>query len=470
MARILIVDDDPDMNESLCDVVEDLGHEVRSAYTLEDGLREARSLPFDVVFLDVRLPDGNGLTALPRIRQTESRPEVIIVTGYGDADGAELAINNGAWDYINKPASVQEMTLPMIRALQYREKTGTAPPPRALDIEGIVGESPLMRRALEQMAQAAASEANVLVTGETGSGKELFAKAIHRNSRRADGPFVIVDCAALPETLVESMLLGHERGAFTGADRSREGLVRQADGGVLFLDEVGELPLPVQKSFLRVVEERRFRPIGAAEEISSDFRLLAATNRDLDAMVRDGELRKDLFFRLRSLVVEVPPLRRRAEDIPGLAIYHAVRLCRLYGLEPKAFSPEFFKLLELYHWPGNVRELVHTLEQALAASAGAPTLFPTHLPVPIRVKAAQASLPSNGEEAQEAALPSDPLPLDRAGFPALKDLRKAQERHYLERLMSLPGITVKEACDLSGLSRSRLHALLKEHGLGGFRG
>ena len=315
MGNILIIDDDQMICETLADAVKGLGHEVSFALTLEDGLRQARKREYDVVFLDVRMPDGNGLQALPKLRETPSMPEIIIITGYGDVRGPELAIRNGAWDYIQKPSSKKEMLLPLIRALQYRQEKKAKKAPMALNMSGIVGSNPLMLTCYDLLAQTAQSDVNVLLTGETGTGKELFARAIHQNSSRSAHNFVVVDCTVLPETLVESMLFGHEKGDFTGADKQQEGLIKQADKGTLFLDEVGELPRVVQKSFLRVLHERRFRPLGSKREIASDFRLLAATNRNLDQMVRQEQFRQDLLYRLRSLTIDLPPLRERKGDI-----------------------------------------------------------------------------------------------------------------------------------------------------------
>ena len=242
MARVLIVDDDELICEMLSLMVEDMGHSPSFALTLKTGYEKAALETFDVVFLDIRMPDGNGLDLLPRIRELPSHPEVIIITGLGDPDGAELAIKNGAWDYIEKSSSTKEMSLPFVRALQYREEKNARKPLAALKLNGIIGNSIKMKMCLDLLAQAAHSEASVLLTGETGTGKEVFARAIHDNSIREKESFVVVDCTALPETLVESVLFGHERGAFTGADKAQDGLVKQAHGGSLFLDEVGEPP------------------------------------------------------------------------------------------------------------------------------------------------------------------------------------------------------------------------------------
>jgi len=269
----------------------------------------------------------------------------------------------------------------------------------------------------------------------------------------------VVDCAALPETLIESLLFGHEKGAFTGAEQAREGLVRQANNGTLFLDEVGELPLSMQKSFLRVLQERRFRPVGSQREMESDFRLVAATNRDLNQLVQQGRFREDLLFRLRSFVIELPTLRERPDDIKELARYHLDRLCDRYGLSAKGFSPEFLKTLGEYPWPGNVREFVNTLERTVAAAHFEPFLFPKHLPIQIRVHVAQASV-RNGTAANSLE-PEPP-----SGFPKLHDFRETvycqAEKQYLHDLMSLSHENINEACRLSGLSQSRLYALLKK--------
>jgi len=251
MEDILIIDDDKTICEMLSSLIQSMGYDVTYSLTLKSGLEEASAGAFGVVFLDVRMPDGNGLDMLHEIRQVPSSPEVIIMTGQGDPDGAALAIKSGAWDYLEKPSSIEEMTLPLVRALQYREEKKARMPKMALKREGIVGSSPQLAACLDLVAQAANSDANVLIEGETGTGKELFARAIHENSSRANGNFVVVDCTALPETLVESVLFGHKKGSFTGADKTQDGLIKQADGGTVFLDEVGELPLSAQKTFLR---------------------------------------------------------------------------------------------------------------------------------------------------------------------------------------------------------------------------
>ncbi|HPB38825.1 MAG TPA: sigma-54 dependent transcriptional regulator, partial [Syntrophorhabdus sp.] len=328
MADILIIDDDRDVSDMLVEMVTRMSHRPESSFTLKDARQKILANDYDVIFLDVRLPDGNGLDILPLIKDMSSVPEVIIITGHGDSDSAELAMKSGVWDFIQKPCSLSSMRLVLTRAIQYREKKGLATkPPVLLKKDNIIGNSPSLRACFDLVAQAAQSDINVLITGETGTGKELFARAIHDNSQRADKSFIVVDCAAMPDNLVESTLFGHEKGAFTGADRSREGLIKLAHRGTLFLDEIGELPPLIQKSFLRVLQEHRFRPIGSSGEEQSDFRLIAATNRKLDRMVANGQFRTDLLFRIQALTIELPPLRERKEDIKELTIHYLRKFC-----------------------------------------------------------------------------------------------------------------------------------------------
>jgi two-component system NtrC family response regulator len=465
MTQVLIVDDDIKMCNLLSRMMKRIGYDATCTFTLQDGLQEASSRVFDVVLLDVMMPDGNGLDILPRIKETFFSPEVIIMTGQGDPDGAELAIKHGAWDYIEKPSSIEKMTQLLISAVQYRKEKKARKPAVGLKRDGIIGNSPQMKASFGLLAQAANSDANVLVSGETGTGKELFAFAIHDNSSRADRNFVVVDCASLPETLVESTLFGYEKGAFTGADKAQDGLIKQADGGTLFLDEVGEVPMYLQKAFLRVLQERRFRPLGGKREIESNFRLVAATNRDLDEMVKQGKFRKDLLFRLRSLAISLSPLRERPDDIKELTMYHTDRLCERYGIGPKDLSLEFLEALSTYDWPGNVRELISTLERTLATAHHDKTLFHRHLPNRIRIQAARASV---SKQLQFKDEPDNIM--NRAGrLPGLREFRDntiaSAEKEYLHQLMSTTKGGIKQATRIAGLSRPRLYALLKKHNI-----
>ncbi len=465
MANILIVDDEPCICDMLAKLVRRMGHEAACAHTLEAGMATVLASPCDAVLLDVQMPDGNGLHMLPKIRNCASSPEVIIMTGFGSSDGAELAIKNGAWDYIQKDDSPTKIKLLLQRVLQYRGTLNSvSPPARALHLDGIIGGSEAMRACYDQVAQAAVSDAGVLLTGETGTGKELFAFAIHSNSDRAASDFVVVDCAALPETLVESVLFGHEKGAYTGADHARQGLVGQAHRGTLFLDEIGELPPAVQKVFLRVLQEHRYRPVGARREVESAFRLIAATNCDLDAMSRNGTFRKDLLFRIRSLCIHLPPLRARGEDIKALTNHHIVRTCERREIDVKGTSPDFHDIMGRYGWPGNVRELINALENAISAAHNEDILFSRHIPEYIRIQVAKASLPR--ESAPVRPMEKQPLP---DGLPSFKSHRRkvlAQaEKAYLERLTALTRGDVRAACRISRLSRSRFYELIRHYGI-----
>ncbi len=463
MAKILIIDDDRYVAEMMALVVAGVGHEAIYALSLRDGLDKLSVDRYDIVFLDVQLPDGSGLNALTQIRKQPSPPEVIIITGRADPDGAELAVRNDAWDYIAKPLSREAVLLPLKRALQYRETKSARQTPRLFKRESIIGSSKQIDGCLELVALAADSDAGVLITGETGSGKELFAAAIHANSRRHRGSFMIVDCAALPENLVESTLFGHRRGAFTGADRDQGGLIEQADGGTLFLDEIGELPLGLQKAFLRVLQERRFRPVGGKDEVSSDFRLIAATNRNLDQMVNSGKFRQDLLYRVRSIVVSLPPLRERKEDIRQLAMHFVNDACNRKGLSTKGFSPEFIEALGKYRWPGNVRELENCMRSILAVAGDDPILYPKHLPTYIRVKMARGSVATPKETENPPEVMTPPIRLDSR----FKDFRekalKDAEQRYLKHLMAMTQWNIPDACSISGLSRPRLYALLNKY-------
>ncbi len=468
MANVLIIDDDQGMCIMMVDLVKNMGHDAAYSVTLEGGLQMARSGGYDVVFLDVFMPDGNGLEALPKIKETTSAPEVIIITGAGTSDGAEVAIKSGAWDYLQKPLSPKSIVLPLSRVFQYRDSMKEARKPAVpLKLKGIVGSSPAMRACIDDLARAANSDANVLIIGETGTGKEVFAKAIQANSALADEKFIVVDCAALPETLIESSLFGHEKGAFTGADRTRDGLIMKADGGTLFLDEIGELSLNLQKAFLRVLQERKFRPVGGGKEVQSNFRLIAATNRGLEEMAEAGEFRKDLLYRLQSIIVELPPIRQRPEDIKELTVYHTNRICERYGTKTKGFAADFFQALSAYEWPGNIRELINTLESAISEAQDEPVLYIKHLPTHIRVKMARASVVedipetdaeknTSGDSSSEAFLP----------YREFRDnILAGPEKKYFKDLLTHTRGNISEACRISGLGRTWLYATLKKHGI-----
>ncbi|MBW2107683.1 MAG: sigma-54-dependent Fis family transcriptional regulator [Deltaproteobacteria bacterium] len=459
MAKILIVDDDQLLCKVLADQIKCKGHQVESAFTLASGREKTFQGGPDVVFLDVFLPDGNGLDVLKELRQAPTEPEIIIMTGKGDSRGASLAIKYGAWDYIQKPSPLDRLMLPLVRALQYRDQKESVRKMVTLKREKIIGNSPAIMACINMVARAAESDANVLIVGETGTGKELFAEAIHRNSPRSDKPFVVVDCPVLPQELVGSLLFGHAKGSFTGADSARTGLIKYADGGSLFLDEVAELPMTIQSAFLRVLERRRFRPIGGKKEISSDFRVIAATNRNLADMVSEGTFRNDLLFRLRTLNIHLPPLRDRLGDIPMLTMYYVEKACSKYRTTIKGFSSDFFDALAAYAWPGNVRELFNALESAIADAYDSPTLYVRHLPERVRVNLAhtalgEVSFPGSGSSRQA---------LSPENLPSWKEFKQRAETDYCRKLMSLAGGDIKEACRISRLSRARMYQLVKKH-------
>jgi two-component system, NtrC family, response regulator len=459
MSRILIIDDDKMVCDILVTFVRSLGHEADQALNLVHGFEKLADEAFDLVLLDVRLPDGDGLEAIPKIKNAPSSPEIIIITGEGSPDGAQLAIESGSWDYLQKPLSTQKVSLSLTRALQYRQGKTTSGNLLLLQRDAIIGSSPLVKECLEQVARAASVTTNVLITGETGTGKELFARAIHDNSPRSFQPLVVVDCSVLSETLAESILFGHVKGAFTGADRKTGGLIRAADGGTLFLDEVGELPFTIQSAFLRVLQERRFRPVGGKDEVVSDFRLIAATNRDLNQMVYDGRFRNDLLYRLRSLVIHLPPLRQHTTDIMDLILHFIAKFTERNRIGMKGISPEFYEALHKYSWPGNVRELANALETALVSAKDEPTLHPIHLPVEIRAELVRASI-SPGlpkpEEPAVAARKSEPIP-------PLREVIDAVTRKYLEDLIRHTDGDINEICGISGISRANIYARFKKY-------
>lgn len=456
MAKILIIDDDRFLTEMLVQQLSEGEHDASSANTLAAGLALLHESSFDIVLLDVQLPDGNGLEYIPTITAIPSKPEVIIITGQGEADGAERAVLSGAWSYIEKPYVIRELSLQLTRVLQYRrEKQKVTTVPVALKRDSIIGSSPAIRKCLDQVARASSSDASVLVTGATGTGKELFARAIHENSGRADNNFVVVDCASLPETLIESTLFGHMKGAFTNADSTQDGLVKHAHGGTLFLDEVGELPLSIQKTFLRLLQEHEYRPVGSTKQHYSDFRVVAATNRNLKEAVDKGTFRNDLLFRLQAYVIELPELKDRLEDVRELVLHFLSRLCNRYGLEIKGVATDFTEALLAYDWPGNVRELYQTMERVFTNPLLGPTCFAIHLPDEFRVQLARAGVKSNNSPPQK----------EQAGvLPAWSAYKLKCEYEYL-CLLKQTADNVTEAARVSGISRTRLYQLLDKHHL-----
>ncbi len=464
-AQLLIIDDDVQICIILSKLIERMGHRVYTSHTLEDGLHQASINPCNVILLDLEFPDGNGLEILPKLLKMPSSPEVIIITGSGDLEVAEQAFKYGVWDFLQKPFSRDEASLTITRAMQYHSEKGSTKHPVFLDRSEIIGNSDAIRNCLSEIARTSVTDASVLITGETGTGKESFAKAIHRNSIRSMGPFITVDCGALPETLAESTLFGHEKGAFTGADKRQDGLILQAEGGTLFLDEIGDLSLNIQASLLRTLQEHRIRPLGGKEERPVDFRLVSATNRDLEQMVKEKTFRQDLLFRIRAIWINLPPLRDRKQDLQEIAVHKIHEMGQRYDLGLKGVSSEFLMHLNAHHWPGNVRELINVLEYALATAGQDPIMVPKHLPPAYRI----TRLDFESGHTQGTAGQKAEMPVDNGVFPTWSDFRHHSEENYLRMLLAKVGKSRENACNLSGLSQSRLYDLLKKHHLSGFR-
>ena len=529
MAVILVVDDEILVRSLVEQIATRMGHTVLQASSMAEGLRMGTDASgVDVVLLDVLLPDGNSLPRVREFTALPGSPELLVITGHTSGDSAETALRSGAWEYLSKPLRVPELTQALRNVIAYREARARHDGSDNFDREGIIGQSRPLLEALKQTQEAAHSDVNVLILGETGVGKELFAKAVYRNSARADMPFVTIDCACLPETLVESHLFGHTKGAFTGADRAREGLLQAAHKGTLFLDEIGDLPLPMQGAFLRALELKRFRPIGQVQEVPSDFRLVAATNRNLEVSTRSNRFRADLLYRLQGLTIYIPPLRERADDIALLAQHAIERYCRQYRLPDKELTPDCLQALLAYPWPGNVRELLHAMEHACLASKDSDALYLRHLPTDLRVAVTRgrvgqgrmADTPPSGagtgavlgagantggaaaqervsEQGAERGSGLDPhaTPLTGAGagispacappperslshdppvhtqeaphsapLPSLKAWKLDAESTYLRQLMHQCRGDVRKAAAQADVSRGHLYELLKKHG------
>lgn len=460
MASILIVDDDPIFCAPFVAYMEKLGHQCRVAQTLSDGLDLAQGYYFDVVFLDVILPDANGLEGINNFIESHSSPEIIIITGESEISGAEMALKNGAWDYLEKPPSYDDVKLTLKRALQFRKSKIDYNEQDKLTLDFIVGQNVKLKKCIDTVAKAIKTEGNLFITGETGTGKDLIAKAAHVNSKRAKANFVTVDCTNLPDNLVESLLFGHLKGSFTGAVENSDGLIKQADKGTLFLDEVGDLSKAAQKSILRVLQNKKYRPIGLKNEVNCDFKLISATNRDLKKMVDRGAFRKDLYYRLVTYHIHLPPLRERLDDIKLLTHHYISKICDQFGINPKNISKDFVETLMLYDWKGNIRELISVLHSSIANAMNEPKLNPHHLPVELRIYCRQKNLVEKKRLGQGV---QTNLEMDDLKFPCLKDFRRINESQYLDSLIKLCQGNIEKACNISAVSRSGLYHLLEKH-------
>jgi len=448
---LLLVDDDAVFRQVTAGELRRLGFEVATAASGGEAVQKVSEAEPDVVLLDLRLPDMGGLEVLKALRERSPATEVVMLTGHGSIDTAIDSIRAGAFDYVVKPCPIGELEVRVHRAIERRalrkrasllERGLTPADPGA----SFIGESPRFRQVLQLVDRVAPGDSTVLITGETGSGKEVVAKLIHARSPRRFRPFVVVECAALQESLLQSELFGHERGAFTGADRAKPGLFEVAHGGTIFLDEIGEVSLATQVKLLRVLDTSTFRHVGGTAEIRVDVRVLAATNRDLPSMVKQGLFREDLFYRLSTISVALPPLRERPGDIDLLARYLVGRLNERFGFQ-KRIAERTLQALRAHDWPGNVRELSHAIEAAMVVCDG-PEILPEHLPGALR----EAHPAPAGYE--RSAAPGDPLP-------TLEDL----ERSHIEAALTATGGHRGETARILGISERNLYRKLKEHGL-----
>ena len=478
MIHVLVIDDDAEFRHTMSILLNRLGYTAYQAADIYQGLQVvSQNSDISIVLMDLYLKEGKCTDSIPRFRLPSSSPQVIVMTGQGDPDSAAQCIENGAWDYMEKPITAPKLSLTLQRAVTYQKEQNARVSLNRIQQEGLIGISPNFISCLEQLGLMASHSSNVLLYGETGTGKELFARAIHNCSSRADRAFVALDCTSLPETLAESILQGHTRGAFTGANTAKSGMVKQADGGTLFLDEIGELPQHLQKSFLRILQERTVRPLGSSKEESSDFRLIAATNRNLDQMVARGEFRQDLYYRLVTSQIILPPLRNRKEDIRPLVQSFMAQACKEYGLEAKELSSDFINALYNSDWPGNIRELINVVYASLASAQNATTLYPHHLPVNFRAQVVKQAVAQNHQTGPEEGSSAQSTPwlefkcllpsLNGQGPPTLKEARNhvvnQLEAAYLHKVVQHTQGDMQQACQLADLSKPRCYELLKKH-------
>jgi len=455
---ILIVDDDQGHRETLRILIRGWGYEVETADDGSTAMEAVRLRAYDAVLMDVRMARVGGMEALTAIREYNPAIPVLIMTAYSSVDTAVEALKSGAYDYLTKPLDFDELRLTLERALDHtrlkeenralRERL-----PSDFDLANIIGKSDAMRELMEMLAMVAPSETTVLVSGESGTGKELVARAIHFNSPRKTGPLVTVNCAALAETLLESELFGHEKGAYTGADKAREGRFRQADKGTIFLDEIGEISLAMQAKLLRVLQEREVQRVGCDTPVHVDVRIVAATNRDLAAEVREGRFREDLYYRLNVVNLRVPALRERPEDIPLLAQHFLARFAQKNRKRIKGFTPAAMDALVKHPWPGNVRELENAVERAVIL---APTEYVGDRELPLTIARGLGAVAVAGPSPARVEPPRRDL--------ADKSLEDVERQAILSTLENAGG-NKSEAARVLRISRVTLHKKLKKYGL-----
>ena len=475
MPRLLVVDDEESVLYSLEQGLQTSGLEILTADTAKRGIKKVRDHAPDAVILDVRLPDMSGLDAYSLIREIDPRLPVIIITAYAATETAIEAMKRGAFEYLLKPLDLHQLRDVVARALELSRlsrvpatfdagdaKDSDAVEP--LEADRIVGRSPVMQEIYKAIGRVAPQDVTVLVLGESGTGKELIVRSIYQHSERARGPFLAINCAAIPEPLLESELFGHERGAFTGADRRRVGKFEQADGGTIFLDEIGDMPPAIQAKVLRLLQEQEFERLGGNDTIRTDVRVIAATNRNLEELVRDGGFRSDLFYRLNVFTLHVPPLRERLDDLPLLIEYFMRRLGRDLGKSARTISPEAMELLERHTWPGNVRELQSTIKYALVQATG-DVVTADCLPDAVRpaIDPPQGASPS-GDEALDVGGYIDGL-LSQGQPDVYHAVHSAVDRVLLEKVLEHVDGNQVEASELLGVSRNTLRSKLKALGL-----
>jgi two-component system response regulator PilR (NtrC family) len=454
MANLLIVDDEQGMRQLLTHVFGRAGHAVRAAESGAKALELLKQAPADLIVSDVKMPDMNGIELLRKVREFLPDAAVVMMTAFATVDTAREAFKLGADDFIQKPFDVDELkliaekALERLRLLQENRAFKRAQRDRAR-LDQIIGHSQKMQAVYQMIETVAQVQSTVLITGESGTGKEMVARAIHNLSPRADKPFMPVNCGAFTETLLESELFGYVRGAFTGATANRKGLFEAADRGTIFLDEIGEMSPTMQVKLLRVLQERKVRPVGAHEEISIDTRVIAATNRDLAQMVKQGSFREDLFYRISVIPIELPPLRERREDIPELVEHFVQKFCQQTGRR-LGISERATELLELYSWPGNVRELEHTIERAVALER-ADSIQPESLPQAVTNYNPASVAPSAFE-------------LPESGLNLVAHLEHLEKTYVLEALRRTGGNQTR-AAEILHMSVRSLRHLLDKHGV-----
>jgi len=443
MAKILIIDDEPAIRTALANILQDEGHQTTLCESGEEAIAQFAREEFDLIVLDLWLPGIDGMIVLERLRAAGA-PPVIVISGHGNVDSAVRATRLGAYDFLEKPLSLERVLLTVNHALadrKLREQVRDLRSRFALE-EILIGESDVMKRLDEQIRSAAPSNSRVLITGENGSGKEIVARTLHRLSHRAEQAFVDVNCAAIPKELIESELFGHRKGAFTGAIDDRKGKFELADGGTLFLDEIGDMSLEAQAKVLRVLQEQTFQKVGGQQAITVDVRVIAATNKELENEIAAGHFRSDLFYRLNVLPIEVPPLRARGNDVVVLAEYFLRRFAAETGMPKKRLSAGATSKLRAYHWPGNVRELRNVVERVAILTKGETI---------------------EAEDVQLGTRASVPAEVD--GKLTLKEARDEFEKQYiLSRLKEFAG-NVSRTADALGVERSNLYRKLHAYGI-----